>query len=64
MEELFFKKKYWVGRMFEGRYTNNSGNQGSITYESINESQKSYKDFQITVNAVLLRHGSRCIALG
>lgn len=50
-------------RSFEGRNTSNSGNQVDIKSENINEFQKSYKDFQLTVNALIVGHSFWCIAL-
>ena len=54
VEELILKKVL-VGRNFEGKSTSNSGNQVGIKSE--NKWQKSYKDFQIIVNAIVLGHG-------
>lgn len=43
-----------MGRNFEGKTTSNSGNQVGIKSE--NKWQKSYKDFQIIISAIVLGH--------
>lgn len=50
-----------MGRNFEGKTTSNSGNQVGIKSE--NKWQKSYKDFQIIISAIVLGHCFWCIVL-
>lgn len=62
-EELILKKESRLRRSFEGRSTINSDGQVGIKSENINEWQKSYKHFQIIVNAIVVGHSSWYIAL-